>query len=51
MIWHNRRNLLKQVMLKFEFVQHPCEWWHFSYGDQLWAWTNQNKKAIYGKVV
>ena len=48
--WDERRNLLKQVMLKFEFVQHPSEWWHFSYGDQLWAWTNQNKKAIYGKA-
>ena len=50
-IWDERRNLLKRVMLKFEFVQHPNEWWHFSYGDQLWAWTNHNKKAIYGKVV
>ncbi len=50
-IFDERRNLLKKVMLKFEFVQHPNEWWHFSYGDQLWAWTNQNKKAIYGKAV
>ena len=50
-MWDERRNLLKRVMLKFEFVQHPNEWWHFSYGDQLWAWTNQNKKAIYGKAV
>ena len=50
-IWDERRNLLKQVMLKFDFVQHPNEWWHFSYGDQLWAWTNENKKAIYGKAV
>ena len=50
-IWDDRRNLLKNVMLKSEFVQHPNEWWHFSYGDQLWAWTNQNRKAIYGKVV
>ena len=50
-IWDDRRNLLKNIMLKFEFVQHPNEWWHFSYGDQLWAWTNQNRKAIYGKVI
>ena len=50
-IWDDRRNLLKKVMLKSEFVQHPNEWWHFSYGDQLWAWTNQNKEAIYGKIV
>ena len=38
-------------MLKSVFVQHPNEWWHFSYGDQLWAWTNQNRKAIYGKAI
>ena len=38
-------------MLKFDFVQHPNEWWHFSYGDQLWAWTNKNRKAIYGKTI
>ena len=50
-IWDDRRNLLKQVMLKFGFVQHPHEWWHFSYGDQLWAWTNHNRSAIYGKAV
>ena len=50
-ILDDRRNLLKKVMLKYEFVQHPNEWWHFSYGDQLWAWTNQNRKAIYGKAV
>ena len=50
-IWNDRRNLLRHVMLKFEFVQHPNEWWHFSYGDQLWAWINQNKKAIYGRVI
>jgi len=49
-IWDDRRSLLKNVMLNSEFAQHPNEWWHFSYGDQLWAWTNQKRKAIYGKV-
>ena len=49
-IWNSRRNLLKEVMNKYGFVQHPNEWWHFSYGDQLWAWKNKEKNAIYGKV-
>ncbi len=40
-IWNDRRNLLKEIMIKFEFVQHPNEWWHFSYGDQLWAWKSK----------
>ena len=49
-IWDYRRNLLKEIMVKFEFVQHPNEWWHFSYGDQLWAWKSKKSNALYGKV-
>ena len=49
-IWNSRRNLLKEIMIKFGFVQHPNEWWHFSYGDQLWAWQNKKTNAIYGKI-
>ena len=49
-IWNERRNLLKEIMLKFGFVQHPHEWWHFSYGDQLWAWKNKKPNALYGKI-
>ena len=49
-IWDDRRKLLRKVMQEFEFVQHPNEWWHFSFGDQLWAWTSQNSNAIYGKI-
>jgi len=47
-LWHERRSLLAGVMKKAGFVQHPNEWWHFSYGDQMWAWTNHNENAIYG---
>ena len=49
-IWNDRRNLLKEIMVKHEFVQHPNEWWHFSYGDQLWAWKNKKPYALYGKI-
>ena len=49
-IWNSRRKLLKKTMVKFGFAQHPNEWWHFSYGDQLWAWKNKKAKAIYGKI-
>ena len=49
-IWNDRRKLLKEIMIKFEFVQHPNEWWHFSYGDQLWAWKNKKTYALYGKI-
>lgn len=53
---HQNRQLLKQVMTAAEFRQHPREWWHFSFGDQLWAWQiNQAKPGMqqvarYGKV-
>ena len=50
LIWNSRRNLLKDVMVKYGFVQHPNEWWHFSFGDQLWAWKNKKTNAIYGKI-
>ena len=49
-IWNSRRNLLREVMNKFGFAQHPNEWWHFSYGDQLWAWKNKKANALYGKI-
>ena len=49
-IWNSRRNLLREIMTKFGFAQHPNEWWHFSYGDQLWAWKNKKENAIYGRI-
>jgi D-alanyl-D-alanine dipeptidase len=53
---HRHRQLLKAVMHDAGFQQHPNEWWHFSYGDQLWAWLSrersENKGAIarYGRI-
>ena len=36
--YHQRRKLLAWVMEGAGFRRHPREWWHFSVGDQLWAW-------------
>jgi len=47
-VFHKRRSLLFSVMKKAGFVQHPNEWWHFSYGDQLWSWLINQGNAIYG---
>ena len=47
--WHRRRSLLRQVMEAQGFAQHPNEWWHFSYGDQLWAWRTGAPQALYGR--
>ncbi|EAW36388.1 M15 family metallopeptidase [Lyngbya sp. PCC 8106] len=42
--YHQNRQLLAEVMISAGFQQHPNEWWHFSFGDQMWVWlTNQQK--------
>ncbi|MEN9215772.1 MAG: M15 family metallopeptidase [Gloeomargarita sp. HHBFW_bins_162] len=45
-----RRCVLNQVMVQAGFVRHPEEWWHFSWGDQLWAWLTGAPAAYYGRV-
>ena len=49
-LWHHRRYQLQAAMDHAGFVRHPNEWWHFSYGDQLWAWKAEASMAIYGRV-
>lgn len=50
------RQLLNTVMLNAEFLRHPGEWWHFCYGDQMWAWLSNQRSpdstitARYGRV-
>ncbi|MGF1480100.1 MAG: M15 family metallopeptidase [Cyanophyceae cyanobacterium] len=39
-----RRQLLDDVMSSGGFCRHPGEWWHFSMGDQMWAWQ-QNQRT------
>jgi D-alanyl-D-alanine dipeptidase len=51
MEFHCDRQLLNEVMTHSGFQRHPNEWWHFSYGDQLWAWSSNQKLAIYGGVI
>ncbi len=47
---HARRQLLRGLMEAAGFVQHPAEWWHFSHGDQLWAWRCGADHARYGRA-
>jgi len=54
--YHTRRQLLRDVMLKAGFQLNPKEWWHFSFGDQMWAWLNNQSQinpvtARYGRVM
>ena len=49
--WHQRRQLLAEVMGAAGFAQHPNEWWHYSFGDQLWAWRKGAAVAVYAEAV
>lgn len=42
------RRLLHWVMAEEGFAGHPDEWWHFSFGDQLWAKLEGHPVALYG---
>ena len=54
--YHQHRQLLCHVMRKAGFQRHPNEWWHFSWGDQLWAWLCDRENphcqfiAKYGRI-
>lgn len=49
--YHHHRYLLNNVMEVAGFRRHPNEWWHFSMGDQLWAWQmGKGQVARYGKA-
>ena len=50
LIWHGHRVALRAAMQAAGFAQHPNEWWHFSWGDQLWAWRSGADCAHYGRA-
>jgi D-alanyl-D-alanine dipeptidase len=42
------RRLLHWLMVEEGFAGHPDEWWHFSWGDQMWAALTGAPTAHYG---
>lgn len=44
------RNLLTKTMKKYGFINFPAEWWHYSYGDIMWAAYGSHKLAIYDAI-
>jgi D-alanyl-D-alanine dipeptidase len=42
------RRLLHWLMTEEGFAGHPDEWWHFSWGDQMWAALTGAAAAHYG---
>jgi D-alanyl-D-alanine dipeptidase len=51
----HHRQLLRHVMTTAGFADHRHEWWHFSFGDQMWAWWINGAQvagecARYGRI-
>lgn len=42
------RLLLLQTMLEAGFASYYAEWWHYSYGDEIWAWFYGKNACLYG---
>ncbi len=49
-VLHNRQ-LLCQALEKEGVINYPREWWHFSYGDRLWAKLTGQKQTLYAPIV
>ncbi len=41
------RRLLYWLMVDAGFASNPSEWWHFSFGDQMWAKLRGEPEALY----
>ncbi|MGR3661789.1 MAG: M15 family metallopeptidase [Paracoccaceae bacterium] len=44
------RNMLVAAMHATGMVNYPDEWWHFSYGDRLWAEVTGRDEAFFAPV-
>lgn len=44
------RKILLSAMLSAGFINYPLEWWHFCYGDQMYAAYAFKHIAIYGQL-
>lgn len=44
------RLMLTKAMLGSGLASCMTEWWHFSYGDQLWAWFYSKQNSLYSPI-
>jgi D-alanyl-D-alanine dipeptidase len=49
-IQKEHRLLLLRTMLNAGFASYYAEWWHYSYGDEMWAWFYQQPESLYGLI-
>ena len=46
----DNRLMLVMAMLEAGLASCKPEWWHFSYGDQIWAWFYGKEQSLYSPV-
>ena len=46
----NNRKILIDIMENAGFVNYPGEWWHWCYGDRMWAYYSGKPYAIFDGV-
>lgn len=44
------RVILREAMEEEDFVWYPEEWWHYCWGDRMWAVYSQMKDCFYGSI-
>jgi len=44
------RDLLVDLLHNVGMVNYPDEWWHFSYGDRLWAEVLGKNEAFFAPI-
>ena len=45
------RKILYRALTSQGFQNYPAEWWHYCYGDRMWAAYQRKEQAIYDLVV
>jgi D-alanyl-D-alanine dipeptidase len=46
----DNRKILRTAMKTAGFVYYPGEWWHYCYGDRMWAVYTKRTECFYGPV-
>lgn len=44
------RKILREAMETEDFVWYPGEWWHYCWGDRMWAVYSHQTKCFYGPI-
>jgi len=44
------RDILAEALLRHGLTNYPSEYWHWSYGDQGWAYRGELDHAVYGAI-